>query len=140
MRLPVGLSVSSEVLCKEMYKAVASIPGTFPCVDYVKVQGSTEERYDINLLETVTRACAAGIKFNPDKCHVKKALNHVRRSLSNLETTVTKQQARTTEISLNGQLHVYIHFQPRQEYTHDALSPEEGCALCVWTSDTQQEF
>ena len=55
-----------------MDKALAGIPGTFPCADDVKVQGSTEERHDIHLLETVDKASAAGIKFNPQKCHIKK--------------------------------------------------------------------
>ena len=49
------------------------IPGTFPCADDVKVQGSTEVRHDIHLLETVDKARKAGIKFNPNKCHIKKS-------------------------------------------------------------------
>lgn len=72
VRLPFGLSVSSEIFCAQMDKALAGVPGTFPCADDVKIQGSTEERHDIHLLETVSRAKAAGIKFNPDKCQVKK--------------------------------------------------------------------
>lgn len=47
-------------------------PGTFPCTNGVKVQGSTEERHDVHLLETVARAKQAGLKFNPDKCSIKK--------------------------------------------------------------------
>ena len=71
IRLPFGLSVSSEI-CEHMDRALAGIPGTFPCADDVKVQGSTEERHDIHLLETIDKAGAAGIKFNPKKCHIKK--------------------------------------------------------------------
>ena len=55
-----------------MDRALAGIPGTFPCPDDGKVQGSNEERHDIHLLETVSHAQTAGIKFNPDKCSIKK--------------------------------------------------------------------
>lgn len=54
-----------------MDRALAGIPGTFPCADDVKVQGSTEERH-INLLETVEHAHQSGLKFNPKKCSIKK--------------------------------------------------------------------
>eukprot|EP00914_Ancora_sagittata_P001774 GHVO01004218.1.p1 GENE.GHVO01004218.1~~GHVO01004218.1.p1 ORF type:complete len:550 (-),score=74.23 GHVO01004218.1:1348-2997(-) len=72
MRLPFGLSVSSEIFCRQMDKTLQGIPGTFPCADDVKVQGSTEEHHDLHLLETVHRAKQAGLKFNPDKCAIKK--------------------------------------------------------------------
>ena len=72
VRLPFGLSASSEIFCKEMDQVLSGDPGTFPCADDVKVQGSTEERHDIHLLETVERACKAGLKFNPNKCCIKK--------------------------------------------------------------------
>ena len=55
-----------------MDQVLSGVPGTFPCADDVKVQGSTEERPDIHLLETVDRACKAGLKFNPNKCCIKK--------------------------------------------------------------------
>ena len=55
-----------------MDKALAGIPGTFPCADDAKVQGAAKERHDIHLLETVSRVQTAGIKFNPDKCSIKK--------------------------------------------------------------------
>jgi hypothetical protein len=72
MRLPFGLSVSSEIFCEHMDRVLSDIPGTFPCADDVKVQGSTEECHDIHMLETVDKARQAGLKFNPDKCVVKK--------------------------------------------------------------------
>lgn len=72
-RLPFGLSVSSEIFCQKMDQALQGIPGTFPCADDVKVQGSSEERHDIHLLETVEAAMKAGIKFNPDKCTIKQS-------------------------------------------------------------------
>ena len=70
-RLPFGLSVSAEIFCEQMDRALDGIPGTFPCADDVKVQGSTEERHDLHLLETVNRASEAGLKFNPNKCSIK---------------------------------------------------------------------
>ena len=57
-----------------MDRALAGIPGTFPCADDVKVQGYTAESHDINLLETVQKAKTAGIKFNPDKCTIKRKM------------------------------------------------------------------
>ena len=71
IRMPFGLSVSSEIFQKDMDNALAGIPGTFPCADDVKVQGSSSFHHDVNLLETVERAAKAGIKFNPDKCSIK---------------------------------------------------------------------
>ena len=71
-RLPFGLSVSAEIFCEQMDKALDGIPGTFPCADNVKVQGSSEERHDLHLLETVHKARKAGLKFNPNKCCIKR--------------------------------------------------------------------
>ena len=65
-RLPFGLSASAEIFCEHMDRILTGIPGTFPCADDVKVQGSTSERHDINLLETVKKAGEAGLKFNPN--------------------------------------------------------------------------
>ena len=70
-RLPFGISAASEIFCEEIDTTFDGIPGTFPCADDVKVQGSTEEKHDINLLETVAKAQSAGLKFNPKKCHIK---------------------------------------------------------------------
>ena len=72
VRLPFGLSASSEIFCKEMDQVLSGVPGTFPYADDVKVQGSTKERHDIHLLETVERVCKAGLKFKPNKCCIKK--------------------------------------------------------------------
>ena len=55
-----------------METAFAGISGTFSCADDVKIQGSTGEKYDIHLLETVQKATNAGIKFNLHKCQIKK--------------------------------------------------------------------
>ena len=72
VRLPFGLSVSSEIFCKHMDQALDGIPGTFPCADDVKMQGPIEERDDLHLLETVAKAQKAGLRFNPDKYSMKK--------------------------------------------------------------------
>ena len=55
-----------------MDQVLSGVPGTFPCADDVKVQGSTEERHDIHLLETVERACKVELKFNRNKCCIEK--------------------------------------------------------------------
>ena len=60
------------IFFKEMDQVFSGVPDTFPCADDVKVQGSTEERHDIHLLETFERAYKAGLKFNPNKCCIKK--------------------------------------------------------------------
>ena len=72
VRMPFRLSTSAEEFSRELDQALSGIPGTFPCADDVKVQGSTEIHHDINLLETVEKARKAGLKFNPDKCTIKK--------------------------------------------------------------------
>ena len=70
--MPFGLLAAAEIFSKDMDRALIVIPGTFPCADDIKIQGSTEERHDINPLETVEKAQKAGIKFNPDKCAIRK--------------------------------------------------------------------
>jgi len=83
VRLPFGLSVSSEIFCVQMDRVLNDISSTFPHADDVTVQGSTEEKYDIHLLETIDRARADGIKLNPDKCCVKKRkIEHFGRVIS----------------------------------------------------------
>ena len=88
VRLPFRLSAFSEIFCEHMDRVLAGFPGTFPCADDVKVQGSTEERHTyihtyihtllmlskwvFHLLETVEKVDQAGLQFNPDKCFIKK--------------------------------------------------------------------
>ena len=55
-----------------MDRILAGIPKTFLCADDVKVQGSTEERHDIHLLETIEKARKADIKLNHNKCFIRK--------------------------------------------------------------------
>ena len=121
--MPFGLSVASEIFSEDMDKTLAGIPGTFPCADDVKVQGSTEERHDIHLLETVEKAHKAGIKFNPDKCRIKKEKIRVfwqsgfsprRGTMSEEgegrhEAATPSKQARTAKFPWNSELHVQLH-------------------------------
>lgn len=77
VRLPFGLSASSEIFCGHVNRLLADIPWTFPCADDVKVQGSTEEHHNIHSLETVEREHEAGLKFNPNKMFTKKHFGRV---------------------------------------------------------------
>jgi len=61
-----------EIFQEEVDDTFVGIPGTFPCADDVKTQGFTEVRHDINCLETVSAEQRKGLKFNPDKCCIKK--------------------------------------------------------------------
>ncbi|CAB4003689.1 Hypothetical predicted protein [Paramuricea clavata] len=124
LRLPFGLSASSEIFCEQMDRVLCGILGTFPCADDVKVQGSTEERHDIHLLETVEKACQAGLKFNPEKCVIKKEeIEYFGRVISpqgprgtmpqeSQEHSVTRSsngQARATKSAGNWELYGYIY-------------------------------
>ena len=152
-RLPFGLSVSSEVFCEHMDRVLAGIPGTFPCADDVKVQGSTEERHDINLLETVQKAHEAGLKFNPDKCCIKThQIEYFGRiispagvspcpkkvkSIANLPAPVDKQELQ----SLLGSVNFMATFIPNlSKKTHLMRSLLKRDVHFVWTSDMQKEL
>ena len=85
-----------------MDNVVAGIQGTLPYACDVKIQAFTEERYEINLLETVSRAFMAGIKFNPDKrlvalgrCHAHVALNRVVK-VSKLQSPCNKKELQSS--------------------------------------------
>lgn len=152
-RLPFGLSISSEVFCEHMDRVLSGIPGTFPCADDVKVQGSTEERHDIHLLETVERAHKAGLKFNPDKCCIKKQeIEYFGRIISpsgvspcpkkvkgiaNLSAPVDKQELQ----SLLGTVNFMSTFIPNlSKKTHLMRSLLKRDSHFIWTSDMQKEF
>jgi len=153
VRLPFGLSVSSEIFCEQMDRVLSDIPGTFPCADDVKVQGSTEEKHDIHLLETIDRARAAGIKFNPDKCRVKKRkIEYFGRVISSngvepcqkkvnailqLASPTNKQELQ----SFFGTVNFMSTFIPNlSKKTHLMRGLLKKDVHFVWTSDMQQEF
>lgn len=152
-RLPFGLSVSSEIFCEQMDKALAGIPGTFPCADDVKIQGSTEERHDIHLLETVARAQAAGLKFNPEKCAIKRRkISYFGRVISpkgvepcpdkvkaicNLQPPTDKQELQSFLGSVNFMASFIPHLAQRTFIMRGLLKKD---VHFVWTSDMQREF
>ena len=153
VRLPFGLSVSSEIFSEEMDKAMAGIPGTFPCADDVKVQGSTEERHDIHLLETVDKASAAGIKFNPQKCQIKKRqIEYFGRVISpdgvkpcpqkvnailKLQPPSSKQELQSFLGTVNF-MATFIPNLSKKTFMMRGLMKKD--VHFVWTSDMQQEF
>ena len=153
VRLPFGLSASSEIFCEHMDRILAGIPGTFPCADDVMVQGSTEERHDIHILETVEKACEAGLKFNPDKCCIKKQqIEYFGRVITpqGVEPcpkkvkgiiTLTAPTDKLELQSLLGTVNFMSTFIPNlTKKTHLMRSLLKRDAHFVWTSDMQKEL
>ena len=153
IRLPFGLSVSSEIFSEQMDKTLAGVPGTFPCADDVKIQGSTEERHDIHLLETVERAHQAGLKFNPDKCAVKKRqIEYFGRVITpqGVEPASDKVEAimsmsaptdKTELQSLLGAINFLSTFIPNlSKKTHLMRGLLKNGVHFTWTSDMQKEL
>ena len=153
VRLPFGLSASSEIFCEHMDRILAGIPGTFPCADDVKVQGSSEERHDIHLLETVEKARKAGLKFNPNKCFIKKQqIEYFGRiinpqgvqpcpkkvkAITALAAPTDKQELQ----SLLGTVNFMSTFIPNlTKKTHLMRSLLKRDSHFVWTSDMQKEL
>lgn len=135
IRLPFGLSVSSEIYCEHMDKVLAGIPGKFPCADHVKVQGSTEEGHDIHLLETVEKACQAGLNFNPDKCFIKKqqieyfgrvitpqGVEPCPKKVKGHGACCSNRQARATKPTGHSELYVFMLIPNLTKKTHHAQS------------------
>jgi transposase InsO family protein len=153
VRLPFGLSVSSEIFCEQMDKALEGIPGTFPCADDVKVQGSTEEKHDVHLLETVERAQTAGIKFNPKKCMIKRReISYFGRIISpegikpcpdkvkaicEMQPPTDKQELQSFLGSVNFMASFIPHLTQRTHIMRGLLKKD---VHFVWTSDMQREF
>ena len=151
--LPFELSASSEIFCKEMDQVLSGVPGTFPCADDVYVQGSTEERHDIHLLETVQRTYQAGLKFNPNKCCIKKQeIEYFRRmftpqgvkpcpkkdkNIAMLAAPKDKQELQ----SLLGTMNLMSTFIPNlTKKTHLMRSLLKRDVHFLWTSDMQKEL
>lgn len=153
VRLPFGLSVSSEIFSEQMDQALAGVPGTFPCADDVKVQGSTEVRHDINLLETVEKARRAGIKFNPEKCQIKKnKISYFGRVISSkgvepcpkkvkamqqLMPPTTKQELQSFMGSINFMATFIPNLAKKTNLMRNLLKKD---AHFIWTKDMQVEF
>lgn len=134
-----------------MDQILAGIPGTFLCAD--DVQGSTEEHHDIHLLETVEKAYQAGLKFNPDKCFIKKQeieyFGHVItpqgvqpcpkkvQGITMLVAPSNKQELQ----SLLGTVNFMSTFIPNlTKKTYLMRSLMKGDIHFVWTSDMQKEL
>jgi hypothetical protein len=136
-----------------MDQALQGIPGTFPCADDVKVQGSSEERHDLHLLQTVEAAKKAGIKFNPDKCTIKKSSieyfgriitpRGVKPDPKKVEAIVSlvapkdKQELQ----SLLGTVNFLSTFIPNlSQHTNVMRGLLKKGVHFIWTPDMQQEF
>ena len=153
VRMPFGLSVSAEIFQAQMDKALTGVPGTFPCADDVKIQGSTEERHDIHLLETVEKASKAGIKFNPDKCSIKKAkIEYFGRIVSpqgvetcpkkvedirHMSPPQNKQELQSFLGSVNFMANFIPNFAQKTFVMRGLLKKD---VHYVWTNDMQHEF
>ena len=108
-----------------MDRILAGIPGTFPCADDVKVQGSREERHDIRLLETVEKARKTGLNFNPNKCFItKEQIEYFGRIIipqgvqpcPKKVKAITALKAPTDMIelqSLLGTVNIYVYIHPQ---------------------------
>ena len=153
VRLPFGLSASSEIFSEQMDAALAGVPGTFPCADDVKIQGSTEQRHDIHLLETVEKATKAGIKFNPSKCQIKKrTIEYFGRRITpdgispcpkkvkaimNMAPPINKQELQSFLGTVNF-MSAFIPNLSRKTFLMRSLLKKD--IHFVWTSDMQLEF
>ena len=153
VRLPFGLSVSSEIFCEHMDRILAGIPGTFPCADDIKIQGSTEQRHDVHLLETVERAYKAGLKFNVDKCQVKKQkIEYFGRIISTQGISpcpkkvegilkLAPPQDKQELMSLLGTINFMATFIPNlTQRTHLMRGVLKRDVHFIWTADMQKEF
>ena len=122
-----------------MDRILAGILGTFPCADDVKVQGSTEERHDIHLLETVNKAFQAGRKFNPDKCFIKKQQPCPKkvRGITALAALSDKQELQ----SLIGTVNFMSTFIPNlTKKIHLMRSLLKRDTHFIWASDMHKEL
>ena len=136
-----------------MDQALDGIPGTFPCADDVKVQGSTEERHDIHLLETVAKAQQVGLRFNPDKCSIKKhQIEYFRRVILSQGVTPCPRKVRdiigmTSPVdrqelqSFLGTVTFMSTFIPNlSKKTHLMQGLLKKDVHFIWTSDMEQNF
>ena len=131
----------------------AGVSGTFPCADDVKVQGSTEECHDIHLLETVEQACKAGLKFNPNKCCIKKReIEYLGRIVNPQGVKPCPKKVKSTAMlaapkdkqelqSLLGTVNFMSTFIPNlTKKTHLLRSLLKRDVHFLWTSDMQKKL
>ena len=133
-----------------MDQDLSGVRGTFPCADDVKVQGSTGERHDIHLNG---RACKAGLKFNPNKCFIKKqeieyfgsiitpqGVKPCPKKVKSIAMLAAPQDRQELQ-SLLGTVNFMSTFIPNlTKKTHLMQSLLKGDVHFSWTSDMQKEL
>ena len=136
-----------------MDKALDDIPGTFPCADNVQVQGSSKERHDLHLLETLHKTRKAGLKFNPSKSCIKrhqieyfgrivtpqgvKPCAKKIRAMTNIAPPGVKQELQ----SFLGSVNFMSNFIPKlAKKTHLMRTVLKKDVHFIWTKDMQREF
>ena len=130
VRLPFGLSASSEIFCKHMDRILAGIPGTFACADDVKVQGSSELSHNIHLLETVEKVRTInpqGVQPCPKKV----------KAITALAVPTDTDELQGSLGTVNFMSTFIPNFKTK---THLMRSLLKCDSHFVWTSDMQKEL
>ena len=70
LRLPFGLSASSEIFQRELVQALDGLPGVICIADDVVIHGQTLEEHDKHLAEFLQRCQQVGIRLNKQKMKV----------------------------------------------------------------------
>lgn len=73
LRLPFGISASSEIFQDVIAKLFEGIPGLIIYIDDFLIYGKTEKEHDERLQLVLKRARDVGLKFNEAKCQIKKS-------------------------------------------------------------------
>ena len=71
LRLPFGLSVSSEIFQKHLHQELQGLPGVKCIADDVLIHGTSEADHDTNLESFMCRCQQKGIKLNSQKLEFK---------------------------------------------------------------------
>ena len=67
MRLPYGLSVSTEIFGKKLLKAVQDLPGVLCIADDLVIHGKDTAEHDKHLRKLLEKFEKLGVKLNKDK-------------------------------------------------------------------------
>ena len=70
LRLPFGISASSNLFQQRMDELCESLPGVMVIVDDIIVYGHSSEEHDKNLRNLLLRAREKSVWFNPEKCMI----------------------------------------------------------------------
>lgn len=73
LRLPYGISASSEIFQNVLSDLFGDIPGVIIYIDDFLVYGKTQEEHDERLRLVLERARKVGLKFNKAKCQIGKS-------------------------------------------------------------------